>query len=531
VTTPAVPFTTVRAPTHVVASADGLATQAGLATLTRRGNAVDAAVATNAVIAVTAPHLCGMGGDLFALVQEPGKAPVALNASGRAGSGADPDALLAEGHAGMPLRHDVRTVTVPGCVDGWIALHQRYGRLPLAEVLAPAGELAQDGFPASPLLVGSLATLDEPARARLHELVRQASRPGVTIRRPGAARALLAIARGGRAGFYEGEFGEGLLGVGGGYFTPEDLARNQADWVEPLALDAWGHRLWTVPPPSQSYLALAGAWIAEGLDLPADPDDPRWAHLLIEAAVAAGHDRPAVLHEAADGRSLIDPARIGPRRDAISTESISIRWRRALTETGDTTYLCVVDEDRLAVSLIQSNAAGFGSWLVEPATGINLHNRGLGFSLEPGHPARYGPGRRPPHTLSPLLITHPDGRLAATLGTMGGDAQPQILLQLLARLFLHGEHPAEAIASGRWALHGEATGFDTWTSADGPGVLVEGQAPAAWDQGLRDRGHRVTRIDAFDSAFGHAHTIVVEEDGSLAAAADPRARIGSAAGA
>jgi gamma-glutamyltranspeptidase/glutathione hydrolase len=530
VTTPAVPFTTVRAPEHIVASADALATQAGLTTLARRGNAVDAAIATNAALAVTAPHLCGMGGDLFALVHQPLTEPVALNASGRAGSGADPDALLAEGHAAMPPRHDVRAVTVPGCVDGWIALHERYGRLPLAEALAPAFVLAEGGFPASPLLVGSLSTLDAPARARLEELARQATRAGARVRRPGAARTLQAIAARGRAAFYEGEFGEGLLTVGDGYFTADDLACSQADWVEPLALDAWGHRLWTVPPSSQGYLALAGAWIAAGLDLPADPDDPLWAHLLIESAVAAGHDRPEVLHEEADGRSLIDPACIGPRRDTISTESISIRWRRAPAERGDTTYLCVVDEDRLAVSLIQSNAAGFGSWLVEPSTGINLHNRGLGFSLEPGHPARYGPGRRPPHTLSPLLITRPDDRLAATLGTMGGDAQPQILLQLLARLFLHGEHPAKAIASGRWALHGEATGFDTWTSAGGPGVLVEGHASKAWDQGLRDRGHRVTRVDAFDSSFGHAHTIMVEDDGSLAAAADPRARVGSAAG-
>ncbi len=397
-------------------------------------------------------------------------------------------------------------------------------------MLAPAIALAEDGFPASPLLVGSLATIDEPARVRLEELARQATRPGAPVRRPGAARTLRAIGEGGRGAFYEGEFGDGLLAVGGGHFTADDLARSQADWVEALGLDAWGHRLWTVPPSSQGYLALAGAWIAQGLPLPDDPDDPRWAHLLIEAAVAAGHDRPDVLHEAADGPALLDPARITPRRDAISTESISIRWRRAPAGSGDTTYLCVVDGDRLAVSLIQSNAAGFGSWLVEPATGINLHNRGLGFSLEPGHPARYGPGRRPPHTLSPLMITHPDGRLAATLGSMGGDAQPQILLQLLARLFLHGQHPAKAIASGRWVLHGAATGFDTWTSAGGPGVLVEGHAPAGWDQGLRDRGHRVTRAAAFDSTFGHAHTILVEDEGTLAAAADPRTLIGSAAG-
>jgi gamma-glutamyltranspeptidase/glutathione hydrolase len=181
------------------------------------------------------------------------------------------------------------------------------------------------------------------------------------------------------------------------------------------------------------------------------------------------------------------------------------------------------------VSLIQSNAAGFGSWLVEPNTGVNLHNRGLGFSLASGHPAELAPGRRPPHTLSPLLVTLPDGTLAATLGTMGGDAQPQVLLQLLARLFLHGQSPAQAITAGRWVLRG-TTGFDTWTLPDGPVLCVEDHARPAWAQGLAARGHRVEKLPAFDGAFGHAHTIVVEPTGMLAAAADPRARVGSAAG-
>jgi len=525
-----VPFTTVRAPRRMVASADGLATQAGLAILAQGGNAVDAAIATNAALTVTAPHLCGLGGDLFALVHRPDEAPAALNASGRAGSGADAAELRAEGHAEMPLRHDARTVTVPGCVDGWVALHERFGRLPLAVLLAPAIALAEDGFPASPLLVGSLAMVDDVARGRLAELSDQARKPGARVRRPGVGRTLRAIAAGGRAAFYEGDFGAGLAALRPGYITSDDLGRPQADWVEALSADVWGRRLWTVPPNSQGYLALAGARIAEGLPIPPDPDDPLWAHLLIEAAVQAGQDRPDVLHQGADGVALLAPSRIAAGRAAISTESTSIRRPGSPTRDGDTTYLCVVDDDRMAVSLIQSNAAGFGSWLVEPTTGINLHNRGLGFSLEPGHPAEYRPGRRPPHTLSPLLVTSPEGALAATMGTMGGDAQPQVLLQLLTRLFLHNQHPAAAIAAGRWALHGERTGFDTWTGASGPGVLVEGHASPDWDAGLAARGHRVARTMPFDSGFGHAHCIVVQPDGSLAAAADPRARIGSAAG-
>ncbi|HEY1280649.1 MAG TPA: gamma-glutamyltransferase, partial [Acidimicrobiales bacterium] len=333
-------------------------------------------------------------------------------------------------------------------------------------------------------------------------------------------------------GFYGGEFGAGLLALGEGYFAAADLERSQADWVEPLGLDVWGQRLWTIPPNSQGYLALAAAWIAEGLPLPDDVDDATWAHLLIEAAVAAGHDRIDVLHDAADGTALVAPGRLADRRAAISTESTSNRWESVPADGGDTTYLCVVDGDRMAVSLIQSNASGFGSWLVEPATGINLHNRGLGFSLEPGHPAEYGPGRRPPHTLSPLLVTNADGSLSATIGSMGGDGQPQILLQLLARLFgaRRPQSPAEAIAAGRWVLHGAATGFDTWAVPGERGVRIEGQAPASWDSELATRGHRVSRTPPFDSGFGHAHVILADDTGLLAGAADPRAVIGSAAG-
>ena len=196
---------------------------------------------------------------------------------------------------------------------------------------------------------------------------------------------------------------------------------------------------------------------------------------------------------------------------------------------GDTTYLCTADAGGTAVSLIQSNAWGFGSLLVEPTTGINIHNRGLGFSVERGHPAEYRPGRRPPHTLCPAMATR-DGELAAVFGTMGGDAQPQILLQVAARLFAGRQGVADAIAAPRWALKGPATGFDTWTSGRAPTVGIEGHAGDGWRAGLAARGHDVAAAPAFDSGFGHAHAIVVEPGGTFAAAADPRARVGAAAG-
>ncbi len=516
----------------MVASADQLATQAGMAILALGGNAVDAAIATNAAIAVTAPHLCGMGGDLFALVHsgesaEPDQPCVhALNATGRAGSGVSSQALRDEGRLEMPFRHDVRSVTVPGCVDGWCALHERFGNLPLATILAPAIALAENGFPASPLLVASIAQLDDRARINLAELVSQARRPGSRVIRAGAARVLRAIGESGRDGFYCGEFGDGLLALGQGIFDESDLAESGATWVDPLSRPAFSTVLHTMPPNSQGYLLLGAAALAEQLDLPGDPTNPRWAHLLIEAATAAGHDRAAVLHDLADGTELVQ--RIVQRLDDLDRDRASRRTTPLID--GDTTYLCAVDDRRMGVSLIQSNASGFGSWLVEPNTQINLHNRGLGFSIIAGHPAEVAAGRRPPHTLTPAMATNADGSLAAVFGTMGGDAQPQILLQIAARLFHHGQSPAVAIDAGRWALKGPVTGFDTWTAEDGPHVTVEGHAADGWSPGLRERGHDVHQTGPYDSGFGHAHAIVVEPNGMLSGAADPRSRVGSVAG-
>ena len=517
------------APRGMVCAVDHLAAAAGVDMLRRGGNAVDAAVATNAVLAVTTQHQCGMGGDLFALVHVPGgPSPAALCSSGRAGSGADADALRAEGHPAMPATDDIRTVPVPGCVDGWVALHDRFGRLPLAAVLAPAITYARDGFPASEELATAAGAFlaGRPGAEDFEDV-----RPGGVVHRPGVVRALEAVVADGRDGFYRGKFGRGLLALGNGLYTEDDLARSQAEWVEPLVVDAWGRRLWTVPPPSQGYLTLAAAWIADGLPVPTDPADPQWAHLLVEAARQAGHDRPHVLHEGADGHALLAPERLTPRRDAIDLDRAAVLGD-TYADTG-TIYLCAVDEDRMGVSLIQSNAGGFGSLLAEPSTRIFLQNRGFGFSLEPGHPAEYGPGRRPPHTLAPALVTTPDGRLDAVIGTMGGDAQPQVVLQLLARM-LHGEQsPAAAIAAPRWVLVGgqpDAGGsFDTWDAGGDVRVRLESHAPAAWSDGLAARGHRVEHAQAFTHPFGHAHVIRVQGD-VLAGAADPRARGGGTVG-
>jgi gamma-glutamyltranspeptidase/glutathione hydrolase len=516
------------APTGAVAAANHLAAHAGASMLDRGGSAADAAVAAAAVMAVTSPHMCGLGGDVFAVVVAPGGPPAALNASGRAGSGADAVQLRAEGLVRMPFRDDVRSVTVPGCVDGLVALNARFGRLALGDVLAPAIGLARDGFPVSPTLAAASHVLPPDLRSAAFGDAGVLVRGGrLTV--AGVGDVLADVGAGGRGAFYEGSPGEALRTLAPGLFSAEDLRTVQAEWVEPLSLAAFGRRLWTTPPNSQGYLALASAWIADQVGVPPDPDDDEWAFVLVEAARQAAHDRIEVLHDRADGARLLAPERLAPRAEAMSAQAS--RGLADVYSDGDTTYLCAVDGDRAGVSLIMSNAAGFGAHLLLDAHGIFLHNRGMGFSLRDGHPAELSPGRRPPHTLSPLAVTHDDGALDAVIGTMGGDAQPQILLQLLARALVADEDAGTAVRAPRWSLTREAsTGFDVWEDPEPPIVALEHDAPAAWQGGLRRRGYDVWRSEPADDGFGHAQMIRVTADDMLCGAADPRTRDGACVG-
>jgi gamma-glutamyltranspeptidase / glutathione hydrolase len=382
------------------------------------------------------------------------------------------------------------------------------------------------------------------------------------VRLPSVGRTLHAIVHHGRQGFYQGEFGQALIHLGQGIFTEPDLARNLAQWDEPLRLRVWGHDLWTIPPPSQGYLTLASAWIAEQRGIGTDPSDPLWAHLVIEASRAAGHDRPTVLYDGANGPALLDEhrlagaaARIDPDRAAPSDvmtrtgtaaagDGVGAGAAVPRLGDGDTTHLCAIDADGLGISLTQSNALDFGSHVVAGSTGIFLHNRGLGFSLVPGHPAELAPGRRPPHTLSPLLATRPDGALSHLVGAMGGDGQPQIILQVLARMLPGGQDPATALAGARLSLDAPAAGpFRLWWGDD-LRVNVEAHAPDGWIDELRRRGHGVQRISAFDpTAVGCAQVISVVRDGDgdggddgggdgrshFVGAADPRSPCGGTA--
>ena len=291
--------------------------------------------------------------------------------------------------------------------------------------------------------------------------------------------------RAGRDGFYGGAFGAGLIGLGRDLFVPDDLARPLARWVEPSRPTAWGHRIWTTPPPSQGYLIPAAAWIADGLPLPADPDGPTWPHLLVESARWAGYDRPDVLHEHADGRGLLAEraARAAPGRP--STRSSEPR-PPGPAAGGGTTYLCAVDADGMGVSLINSNAAGWGAHLVVPGTGIFLQNRGLGFSLEPGHPGRVRtrsptaahPGARPWSPIRPARCGPCSAPWAAT-------ASRRSCCNCWPGCCATGSRAGAAVAAPRWYL-GDG-GFDTWTTDDQV-ISLEDGAPPAWAPGLAAAG-------------------------------------------
>jgi gamma-glutamyltranspeptidase/glutathione hydrolase len=424
----------------------------------------------------------------------------------------------------MPFQHDVRAVTVPGFVDGLIGLHARFATRELDELLAPAHRLAETGFPVSSSLADkSLALTADQREAMFGQ--RDGLRAGRRLRLSHLAKVLSTVAASGRAGFYTGSVGRALVELGAGEFSEDDMSAVNADWVEPIEIRAFGRRLWTAPPNSQGYLALASAWIADQVGVPEDPDDERWAFVLVEAARLAAFDRIDALHEHADGRALLAPERLGPRASALGEHAS--KGLADVYRGGGTTCICAVDRDRTGVSMIISNGAGFGSHLTLADYQIFLHNRGLGFSLVSGHPAEYGPRRRPPHTLTAVAVTDDDFTFEAVLGTMGGDAQPQIVLQLLARALAAGETAEAAMEAPRWMLtRPDASPFHVWNGEGLPTVAIERGAPADWASGLRRRGYDVAEMPAGDPGFGHAQLIRATSDGLLSAASDSRARAG-----
>lgn len=493
-----------------------LASQAAIDIMAAGGNAVDGAIAANATLGVVAPETCGIGGDLFALIHTPGSTtPDALNASGRAGSGATAAKVRAEGHQSIPIQSRW-AVTVPGCVDGWEALAARHGQLPLHRCLSPAIELATEGFAVTPELAGALARLAGvlEGQASATNLYPNGSPPemGTLIQRPQLARTLTAVATSGRSAFYSGDIGEQLVAATGGTIRTDDLAVCQADWIEPISLDVMGWTGWTIPPNSQGYLTLAAAWVFEQLDPPRDPGDPRFTHAAVEAYRAVAWERH---HLVADPDSapippeqLLDPARLEARVGQISWQRRG-NWEPPQTAPGGTAYLCVRDARGMGVSLIQSNYHGIGSGIGVGDAGFFLHDRGSGFSLVPGHPNELGPRKRPLHTLSPTLWTEADS-LAMLLGTRGGDYQPQVLHQMLTNLRWVGVDGKSAQQLPRWTISEPDTGID-----------YEPHLPETSVEALRRLGHTANVAPSWMGGWGPV-SVITGSEAQVLGHADPR---------
>ena len=519
--------------THGAVSSDHpLASAAGYRVLLEGGNAVDAAIAMAGVLSVVRPHMNGVGGDAFVFVYEAETGRLhTLNGSGRAGALATPE-FFGEIEA-IPDTGPL-TVSVPGAVRAWDDLHARFGTRPLAELLAPAVGYARDGFPVSTRLASDIraqgGALDETGRA----LFLPGGEPppvGSLLRNPALATTLERIGRDGADAFYRGPAAEALadfLEERGGYLRAGDFAAHTSTWVEPLTVEYLGHTIHAFPPNTQGPAQIQMMEMAKSLPLKEmGHNTSSYLHHLVEVKklAFADRDRWVADPEAAEVPldRLLDPDYLAGRVRLIDPEAAA--WPVAsgigadgpegvdpatMDDGGDTVYLTVVDRDGNAVSWIQSLYAGFGSGLVEPTTGVVLQNRGALFTLEPGHPNRVAPGKRPFHTLSPLIALR-DGDFAFTLGTPGGDSQPQSLLQITNNLLLFGMTPQEAVEAPRFR------------SQAGLRLALEDRITPGVREQLAALGHDLQVIHGWTATFGGAQMIRVDaESGALTAAADPR---------
>ena len=517
----------------MVATSQPLAVAAGLEILAQGGAAADAAIATAAALNVTEPTSTGIGGDAFALYYHAAEKRVyALNASGRA-----PQALtLARALAAarpdgtLPPFHPY-TITVPGACSGWCAMVERFGRLPLARVLAPAIRLAEEGFPVAPLTAhfwarGVARQLAHAPNGTELTIQGRAPRAGEIFRNPGLARTLQAVAEGGADAFYRGPIARAIAEVvqkSGGCLNEADLRAHTAEWMQPISVTYRGYRVWECPPNGQGLAALLALNILEGFDLRAHPPlSAERLHLMAEAMrlafadtrwyVADPHTNPAPLEAllskdyAARRRALLDP-----RRATLD------RQRGAPVAASDTVYLCVVDGEGNACSFINSNYMGFGTGIIPRGWGFTLQNRGHNFSLQPGHPNVLAPGKRPYHTIIPGMVTRArDDALFAAYGVMGGFMQPQGHVQVAVGLIDDALDPQAALDRPRFCITGGTAG----------GVLaLEEGVPLDVMSRMAEMGHPVRPVSGHARAlFGRGQVILrATEDGALVGGSDPRA--------
>jgi gamma-glutamyltranspeptidase/glutathione hydrolase len=506
----------------VIATPHYLASAAGLRVLEDGGNALDAAVAACAVLGVVWPHMCGVGGDLF-LVMFPAGAdrPIALNSSGRAGAKGTAEFVRAAGHRRIPDKGALSVVT-PGCVAGWHEALQRYGTRELGSLLGAAIRIADEGFPVSPFLAGSI----RGERSDLNEAARRTFAPsgvgprvGAVLRQPEYAATLRRIAQDGPGSMYEGPLGEAIgrfLAAEGGHHGPEDIAAHRCEWVEPAQIEFDGYQVCCMPPNSQAMLHLMGLGVLETLDLGA-PQSAHSTHLQLEAMKWAYRDRYLIADPTfvdVPVERLLSKEHAAAGRAQLSMDRASAR--PAAVAAGDTVYLCAADRDGNAVSMIQSLRQSWGSGLMVPGLGVMLNDRGRDFGLEDGDPNQIAPGKRPRHTLSPSLV-HRNGAPLYAYGTRGGDGQPFTLLQLICNLLVHGMDPQFALDAPRWNLEPQDGG------PAAASLALEGRFSAEVQSELRAMGHPLVLTEDFDMACGTANIVQLDrERGALLGGADPR---------
>ena len=509
----------VRAANAIVATSQPSATLAGVEVLRAGGNAVDAAVAACAVQCVTEPQSTGIGGDCFCLYTPAGaEEPIALNGSGHA-----PAALSAEWLAERGMNtldgSSPHAVTVPGAVDAWEHLLKDHGSKGLDELLQPAIRYAEDGFVVHArtasdwsAAAGRLAGDADTAARFLPE--GKAVGEGRMFHQPELGRTLRRIAGEGRSAFYEGEVAADMVGklrALGGLHTEEDFAARKAEYVEPISTDYRGYRVFECPPNGVGVVALLILNMLEGFEPTEDPLSPDRMHRLVEATRLAYRDRNAFVADPADAEVPLDMLLSKDYAAALSGTICEDRAAAALPAAGwpaheDTVYLSVVDRDGNACSFINSLFKSFGSAILAPKTGVMLHNRGLGFSLDPAHPNAVRPNRRPMHTIIPAMLAK-NGRAVMPFGVMGGHYQPVGQSWVLSSILDHGLDPQAALDLPRLFAYEDR-------------VAVERGIPEAACAELRRRGHPLAPADP---PHGGGQAIWIDHaSGTLVAGSDPR---------
>ena len=524
----------VRGQIGAVSAGHPLAAQAGLRVLQDGGNATDAIIAMAGVLAVVRPHMNGIGGDAFGIFYNGETGEVtALNASGRSGALATPEFFAVAELDRIPSIGPL-SVSVPGAVAGWIDAHDRYGSMNFAELLSTGIDYARNGFAVSSRLAQDFEEQGQNLNDAGRDLYLPNSNPpkvGSLLRNPQLANSLEIVADQGKEGFYNGSIAQKLsafITEQGGYLRQGDFASHTSTWVTPLRGDYLNHEFVVMPPNTQGVTQLALFEMAKSHDLASmTQNSADYLHTLVELKKLAFADRDRWVADPNSANvpvdQLLDADYLKNRAQLINMsvaaesaepgfgDEILAEPNGNRSDAGDTVFITAVDQWGNAVSWIQSNFAGFGSGLLDEATGILLHNRGALFTLETGHPNQVAPDKRPYHTLSPTMALYPSGEFAFTLGTPGGDSQTQTILQITYNMLVFGMTPQQAIEAPRFR------------SLSGLRLAIEDRVSEEALLDLRQRGHLLNLVEGWTATFGGAHMIHHDpETGVLTAAADPR---------